>query len=353
MTCHDDPSEADELGEGVTSSPQGLAKSGELPGAAPASANGGAAPESLEAMDVLQQAISNLLDRHKQPRAAGVKSEMQQIISGKFDQSAYGYGTFRDFLDDAAAKGAVVIVDSPTKGGDALVTLPGRDVPIPATTTRRRRRGRIRPDIWQAFVSWEPGYTRLWDLETGHVLMFPAEPRPLEPQDHRVWRELARTEPDRFRAIPVIGEDRLSGRMRSFIQALDPADEAVPILDAALEQAKPARSFTAAARALPGIAERWKQERLDFIWDSITEWQESNGIQSSIEEIPGRNEDRQSTQRTNLAIVKTGHLSQRPADGRRDSTADATRERIFAALARMPTSELLRLRVPVEYLIDL
>lgn len=343
MTCRDDQSRATELGESVTSGPQGPAKSDELPDAAPASANAGAAPELLEAMKVLEQAVRNLLDRDKQPRAAGVKSEIQRIISGSFDQSAYGYETFREFLDAAAGRGTVVVVEPPTRGGDALITLPGRDVPAPAAIAPTHRRGRIRSDIWRAFTSWETGYERLWDLETGHVLMFPTDPRPLEPQEHQVWRDLAKAEPGRFRAINVIGEDQLTEQMRAFIEALNPTDGAVPILRAALQQSRPARSFTAAARALPGIAERWKQERFDFTWNSIARWQESNGIKSSIEDTSGRREP---------PIVQTGRVVRRPADEPSDAAADAIRKRIFAALARMPTSELLRLRVPVEYLID-
>src|SRR5262249_22074523 len=102
MTCQDDPSEANEPGASVTPSPQGpVAKSVELTDAAPASIDAGAVPELREALDVLVQAVQNLLERKKQPRAAGVKTEMQQIISGTFDQSAYGYGSFRDFVEDA------------------------------------------------------------------------------------------------------------------------------------------------------------------------------------------------------------------------------------------------------------
>lgn len=144
----------------VAAHPQGLAKSDELPDAAPALANAGAAPELLKAIEVLEQAVRDLLDRNKEPRAAGVKSEMERAISGKFDHSAYGYGTFREFLQDAAAYGAVVVMDPPRKGIDTLVTLPGREVPVHESPPATRRRGRIRPDVWRAFTSWEKGYAR-------------------------------------------------------------------------------------------------------------------------------------------------------------------------------------------------
>jgi hypothetical protein len=336
----------------VASGAYGLAESCKLPDAAPASASAGAAPELLEALDVLAQAVTKLLDRGKQPRAAGVKSEMQKIISGTFDQTAYGYETFRDFLHEAQDRGIITVVDPSTRGVDTLVTLPGRDVPAPVASAPSRRRGRIRPDIWRAFTSWETGYSRLWDLETGQILMFPTDPRPLEPRQHQLWRELTQAGPGRFQAISVIAEDQLIGKMSSFVDALDPADDAVPILRATLLQAKPARSFTAAAQALPGIAERWKQERFDFIWDSIIKWQKSNGIQSSIEDRPVRRDGYQSVQRNNSSTATTGLSNKRPVVEPGETAAGAIRERIFAALARMPTSELLRLRVPVEYIID-
>lgn len=276
---------------------------------------------------------------------------MQRIISGRFDQSAYGYGTFRDFVDDAASNGKVVVVNATTKVGDPLITLPGRAIPAPLPAPVRRR-GRIRPDIWRAFTSWEKDYTRVWDLETDQVLMFPAEPRPLEPAQHQIWRDEAATNPERFRTISFITEEQLVARMASFIGSLDPNSDAVPILNAALQQSRPARSFTAAARALPGIAERWKQDRFDFVRASITKWQESNGFHSSIEDAPTRRADYRTAQRANPPIVMTGQVPTRPGGERSDAAADATRERILAALARMPLSELLRLRVPVEYLID-
>ncbi len=351
MTCHDDSSAADERGEAVTPSPGQEDKSVRLPDAAPTSADVGAAPELREAFGVLAQAVQNLLERNKQPRAAGVKSEMQRIISGVFDQSTYGYGTFRDFVEDAESNGAVVVVGQSAKGVDALITLPGQTIPSPSSTPLRRRR-RIRPDVWRAFTSWEPGHTRVWDLEDDQVLMFPAEPRPLEPSQHRVWRDEVAAHPERFRTIQVITEGQLLTEMRSFVDSLDPESDSIPILRAALEQNRPARSFTVVARALPGIAEGWKQDRFDFVWSSIEQWQESNGVQFSIEDASPRSESRRAAKRANPPIVTTGHAPTRPGGERSDAAANATRERILAALARMPLSELLRLRVPVEYLID-
>src|SRR5262249_12349587 len=166
------------------------------------------------------------------------------------------------------------------------------DPQVPAAKPPRRR-SRIRPDVWRAFTSWERGYTRLWDLETNRVLMFPTEPRPLEPSEHRLWRQLAASEPDRFRVIQVITEDRLVGEMHSFVESLDQKNDAIPILNAALQQDRPARSFTAAARALPGIADEWKNHRYDFVWTSITKWQESNGIHCSIEDTSTRRGEHQ------------------------------------------------------------
>ena len=173
------------------------------------------------------------------------------------------------------------------------------------------------------------------------------------PSQHQLWRDLVETEPRRFRAISVITENHLTDIIRSFIAALDPADDAVPILTAALEQSKPAKSFTLAARALPGIAERWKQDRSDFVWDWISRWQESNGVRASIAAPTSQqNENHQSTQPTALLANRTGRSIQRADSARTDDAVDAIRQHIFAALARMPTSELLRLRVPMEYLIE-
>ncbi len=350
MTCQDDPSAANELGESVTPSPQGpVAKSNGLPGAAPASLAGGAAPEAHEALVVLAQAVQKLLERNKQPRAAGVKSEMQRIIGGSFDQTAYGYGTFREFIDDAESNGVVVVVNPPNKVGDPLIILPGQEIPTPSPALPRKR-GRIRPDVWRAFTSWEPGYTRVWDIEADQVLMFATEPRPLEPPQNQLWRAEAAKNPERFRGISVITEDQLVERMNSFVESLDPTSETGPVLRAALQQDRPARSFTAAARGLPGIAERWKQDRFDFVWTSITEWQQSNGVQFSIQDTVRREAPR-TAQRTGPA-VQTGQISARLSSEPANAAADATRERILAALSRMPLSELLRLRVPVEYLID-
>jgi hypothetical protein len=359
MTRENDPSVADEHGERVTPDPrEPTDKSAELRESAPASSEAGAVPEAVEALQVLTQAVRQLLERHKQPRAAGVKSEMQKIISGNFDQSAYGYGSFREFVDNAAESGTVVVVDTvgsqPGQTGDPLITLPGREVDIEAPVPRpARRRGRVRPDVWRAFTSWEAGYTRLWDLETDRILMFPTEPRPLEPSEHRLWRQLAASEPERFRAIEVIDEDQLVAEMRSFTQSLDQKSDAIPILNTALQQARPARSFTTAARALPGIAEKWKQRRFDFVWAAITKWQESNGIHSPIEDDSGRRQGYQTSQRTGVPTVMPSQIAPRQTGTLSEAAAAATRERIFAALSRMPLSELLRLRVPVEYLIDL
>ena len=276
---------------------------------------------------------------------------MQRIISGVFDQSVYGYETFRDFVQDAESNGVVVVVRQPTKGADALITLPGQTVPS-SSPVPPRRQGRIRPDVWRGFTSWETGYTRVWDLEADQVLMFPTEPRPLEPSQHQVWRDEVVAHPERFRTVQVVSEDQLVTVMRSFVDSLAPENDAVPILRAALGQTRPARAFTAAARALPGIAERWKRDRFDLVCSSIEKWQESNGVRISIEDASPRSDSHRAAKRANPPVVTTGRAPVRPSGERSDAAANATRERILAALARMPLSELLRLRVPVEYLID-
>ena len=182
--------------------------------------------------------------------------------------------------------------------------------------------------------------------------MFPTEPRPLEPSQHQVWRDEVVAHPERFRTVQVVTEDQLVTVMRSFVDSLAPENDAVPLLRAALGQTRAREGVYCCGTSFARDSRKVEAGSIDFVRSSIEKWQESNGVRFSIEDVSPRSDSHRAAKRANPPVVTTGRAPVRPSGERSDAAANATRERILAALARMPLSELLRLRVPVEYLID-
>lgn len=316
---------------------------------------GDANSETEEAFDLLRRAVILLRQRDKSSTAAGVKSEMQRLSAGGFGHTWFGFETFRTFLIAAEKQGSVELSrPEPGSGQDVLVSLPGE--PTVPRAPAPPRTGRIRSDLWGAFLDWTPGWTRLWDRVEGHPVRFPSEPRPLEPQDYVTLRALVLAEPNRFCPIPVIDETQQFRWMAEFLNGLDPTSTAKNVLQVALDQEQRAKAFSAAVRTLPDVAEMWKQYRFTSVYRVIDDWMTANGVRTEILTA------KSSQPRHGTAVVDTPGMgsawavrSRVPTTGvrGRPSTNDAvTRQRILTALERMPLSELLRLRIPIEYTLE-
>lgn len=291
---------------------------------------------------LLQEVVSDLSGTGRLTYAAAVKPQLQHRTSASFSESRLGFRSFRDFLLEAQRQGFVDLREAP--GGDLEILVAGvsRDSTV-ATGRRpvpsgRRRHDRVRSDFWRAFVDWGDGLKRLYDRSTGRVVMFAGEAPPpeLELPDAREARAAWSNSPERFVEIkPVPFIDQLAW-MREFADSLDDAAMKTA-LQRALESERPARAFAQIVRGVPQLADAWFTQLFRKVADTIQSWGEQNSLEVEfLEPVP-----RRSLGPPRIAGPAVGPVSEAKV-----------RERLHAAIERMPLADLLRISLPVEYLIE-
>lgn len=276
--------------------------------------------------ELLRETVGELERRGRSCFAASLKPLLKHRSSGGFDEVALGFSGFREFLWGAAAKG-VVAVRLGDKG-DLEVSIP-RDAPD--KVVRIGAGERIRRDLWKAWIDWSDAYNRVFDREDGRAYRIPVVPDPAD--GFTEIRELRTANPQRFVEItPVSREDTLA-LMWQF--ASDQGELGRGRLTAALGQEPAAGRFTATVKLL-GLAGLWHIARAQQVVDAITAWATANSVEVDILEKP---------ELQPVAVRLTD--SHPPA-----WSEDETRSRVIRAVQQMSMGELLRLPIPVEYMVN-
>jgi Uncharacterised protein family (UPF0158) len=305
--------------------------------------------EDLDAAyGVLVAAVQALQQRGRRPVAAGVKSEMQRLSAGGFLEGSFGFGTFRSFLDAAAAEGRVLLVQAPRgTGQDIELLLPGQ--PAPAHTPARqrvRKAQRIRHDLWRAFVDWNPDSVRIYDRARGKARCFPREPKPLEPPDVTELRRRWQSDPDAFPRITPISRETQLGWMRQFVdhEVTDQASQEV--LRMALNRPdRPETAFAQAVRVASVESERWNSFRAGRVRGVIERWLRDHNI---VDDLDASDEPVATSSAVSRESVRRVPGPPEPPMPRSTPDYDL-RGALLSVLGRMSTDELLQLKVPIYY----
>lgn len=259
--------------------------------------------------DLLLQAIRTLLGRNASPFAAGVYGLMRQL-EPTFTFDGAGFKSFRAYLNDATSRGLVTLSPAP-RGNDVVVAEASasgdRSVhPLVSATT-------LRKDLWDAFVDWNPQANYVFRRAANEVAALgPRESggdgavriNSARREDQLAWmRELADSTTD-----PQVREE----------------------LDVALRGEEPARDFSRVLRERASVGRAWKRHLRRQILDRAAMWAYENGLPQSVLQ-PAASKELPST---------------RESIAEEDSAA---RARVLAILADLPLSELLKLRIPLEY----
>ena len=291
------------------------------------------------------QAVRDLHARGRTTTAAGVKSEMRRLSAQGFDESRLGYPRFRDFLQEAQRLGAVVVVAPSSPGRDAIVALPGDALP---PTVKRKL---VRPDLWRAFIDWTPGMLRVYDRSTDRAVCVSTEPAPLEPTYNTEIRDQVKRNSAGFIQITPVSPDEQMEWAKSFVETLaSGSDSAAEQLASALDQPKPLGAFTALIKLDSQLAGDWARWRETRLVREIRAWSELNGLR--LEPYVST-----TTASRGADVVKHHHSAFNTSSSYLTSANDLEvdlapiRDKILAALSRMPTADLLRLSIPAEYLL--
>lgn len=342
--------------------------------------------QRTEAFKVLVNAVNILSRPGRLPTASEVRLAMRDLTYGGFSLKDLDYKRFRDFLRAAEEAGFVHLDD--TRPGDVSVTTADVQAAKAATTAPA-----IRADLWKAFVDWNAKLSRWYDVTGDRAVMIPSEPASLEPQAYQELRQGISDNPERFiRIDPIPIRTQLSW-MNKF--ATERADEGVrELLVDALSTPRPFKAFTTLLRRMPVEQQAWRIEFANKVREEVTHWRDSSDVPNDIQidqkatiaqvasDSPVEN-SLQSGQRVrteNFPLTTALlHLSHAKADrhlaswwatlasttqsrhtvdsqGNQDMTGSRNRreaelrQRLHAAIDRMPLEQLHELKIPIGYL---
>ncbi|MEA2372557.1 MAG: hypothetical protein QOH12_2951 [Solirubrobacteraceae bacterium] len=290
-----------------------------------------------EAFALLRQVADDFHAQGRRALGAVVKPEMVRRSYGGFVEPVLGFSSFKDFVL-AAHHGGFVDTHPAPSGPDIEIVPPGAG-PQPAQSPAGRgqptpRFDSVRDDLWRAATDWTPGLARAYDRDEDRVVFFAEQPAPLEPAEHTAARRAWDTDRDRFRLIEPVGMDGQIEWMREFTSAL-PSGRGRTIAELALNRERPFGEFARAVRQDLGLNRMWQIYRKERVADWLRTWMLENKLDVDIfiaKPQPGAD---------NAPIVAVIDLD-----------VEAIRGRLHKVIDRMPASELLRLSIPFEYVIE-
>ncbi len=302
------------------------------------------------ALELLRLVVRERYDVKRRVVGASLKPALVSRSYGAFSELSLGYARFGDFLREAERQGVVSLHRAPNSpdfdvtppGEPALLHVAAAQEPEHSDADEARRpttgpTGHIRRDLWKCFVDWNQGFIRVYDSRADTARMLPNEPAPLEPNEFPKLRAaLEAGEAHVTPIVPITMQQQIDW-MREFADHQD-VSGAQALLRFALTNERPLREFTRAARADPDLAKAWGAERTRRVAEVISKWAEDHGLELSIwsQVEPSRHSS-----------------SRKQLSGDLGGAEQELRDRLHAAIDRMPASELLRLSVPIEYLFEL
>jgi hypothetical protein len=261
-----------------------------------------------EAFDALVGVVDELSHQHRLCYAASLKPRLQKQLPS-FSEAALGYASFRAFLTDAERAGRVHL--TLTRGGDVEVTPPGG-----ASVEIRR----IRPDFWQAATD-----------DAGDRRYF------YDPQSDRVITRTAEGESESgLVVIPNADTETQEGWISAFL-ATPPQSQSPELAEKVAAASTLSKKIEILNRD-SGAAKAWHQTRLDAVRELLEKWASEHDLTINLVDRSQKPARPRPTQVRRLA--KSGGGEER------------LRERLHRAIDRMPPSELLRLPIPIEYIVD-
>lgn len=282
------------------------------------------------AFELLRSTVATLEARGSSTFAAGVAARMLESDAA-FSVRSLGFASFKAFVEVAAAHGFVRVARLPDTSDLTISTVPGPGRHTPAGPDGLRY---LRKDLWRALTD-RGGYGRYW-WETAHGRLHgPAS----SPEEVGVSAE-------ECVVVEPITSESLTEWMRTFASEGVDGDPLSDLL-VALDAMHPIESFTEAVRAEPDTARRWGRIYRERVMTLAFEWSDRHGIP--------RAQILQPLGKPRAEARPAG--AERPSPGARSQERDwqeyeaHVRAQVVGAVQRMPLTDLLRLPIPVEYLL--
>jgi hypothetical protein len=299
--------------------------------------------ERREVLELIAGIVKENYEVGRRSFGASIKPELRKRTFNRFSEQRLGFRGFSDVLVAAQQANLIDLYPAP-RGPDKEAVPPGE----PALSQRVEDdaevgfRGRVRQDLWKAVVDWNEGWLRVYDRSADEAVMLPATATSFEPTRFVAIRSQIKSEAERFVDIEPVPMDQQIDWMREFAATV--TDEYPrEILGQALESERPAREFTRVLSAHPRLRGAWRVFRIRKVHRRIEEWAKTNGLDelAVFEHEHARAED-----------VSDSRIDRGERVASDNDRVERLRALAHRAVNRMPESELLALRLPLEYLAD-
>lgn len=248
------------------------------------------------------EVVQSFTDKGRVCVGASAKPRLKSQLPS-FDERALGYRSFREFVEAAQASG---FVRTTRRGNDIELLPPGG----PGSGER------IRPDFWRAVVQVSDATRKFYDRAADQIVEL-TEDQPVDAQ---------------LIAVPTADVEVQQQWIDEFLEGLGEDGEALRVQVAAADSL-PTKLRELSAE--PSVRAKWYRERTRHVANLLQQWASENGLAVRLTE-PATRRDVRRTPRPTGGLAYETHV----------------RERLTRAIQQMPLAELLRLRIPVEYLID-
>lgn len=297
-----------------------------------------------EAFSLLREIVVRYETTGRKPLLAGVKPEIQRRTEGRFSETALGFATFREFVETAVKGGYVTAAEV---GQSLLLHVDGVETQ-PFSKSRRPEAGpkrrAIRTDLWKAFVDWNPAVRRLWDTQEQTTLMY-GESLGIEDPEAQARRTIVESQPERFIEIPRIPFETQVRWMTDYAESLPERPHGRLLLACINGDARPANAFMNYLRDNNELSPDWNMLKTSRVRSVIDAWVHANDLDLDILKLSPTPSDRP----IQPVLESAESLAAEPTPG---LDAERVRKLIISAVSRMPLADLLRLQIPIEYLVD-
>lgn len=309
-------------------------------------------------LELLVQVVGSRYAARQRSLGAALKPLLVSESFGRFSETALGFPRFGDFLREAQRRELISLYrdssspdleitpfDQPALLGSTVTPGPiatSEAVPSPRLsagprTTASPTGGRIRRDLWRCFMDWRYGYLRVYDRSADAATLLPVDPPPLEPPEFAELRERLDKDAEGLVAIePVEMADQLRWMQQFASTRTEPNEKA--ILAFALSHDRPLQEFARASRSDPQLERAWLAERTARVAEAIGRWAEEHSVEVDM------------WSRTEPQRSRPPRSVTRPADSA--AGEQHLRALVHRAVDRMPASDLMRLSIPVEFMVE-
>jgi len=223
---------------------------------------------------LIPQLLTQLLSEKSPEFGARLKQRLNASLVSRglsyFDEKAYGYKKFSDFL--TKAHGDVVSVELPGVSGDILVSLRHHPVAKSEPATSVGQQPRIRNDIWQAFSNPDPQRKRYLNKTTmlvSHFLQGEAS----------VFKAEIEQNLEQFVEIEPINSQTQIEWMKGFIETIRITSGEKSALEALINEPYSSSVNATFSRALGEHGVAWRSYRTSQIVSLMKSWASEHKVQ--------------------------------------------------------------------------